>query len=183
MDRADVWPPELAARAVPHRDKRAPAPSSYPSLYVRLSLPKVVSRLIRRHGSPQAALVAVQWRIQLRAGTGRPLVGFRQAFWLSATTSLARRCVETDIAEKERLRERTRDVVAGIAWWNELPPLARELWMSTTGSTVPADCWAVYKAWSARQGGALSLSRFSRRAKPEPVTKSLHEPQPGDVRP
>jgi hypothetical protein len=45
----------------------------------------------------------------------------------------------------------TADEAAGIAWWNELPVLARGLWLSTAGSTCPADAWAAYKAWQARQ--------------------------------
>jgi hypothetical protein len=43
------------------------------------------------------------------------------------------------------------DEAAGMSWWNSLPPLARELWLSTAGSACPADAWAAYKAWRARQ--------------------------------
>jgi hypothetical protein len=75
--------------------KDAPVPVSRPSLYVRLSLLKAVSRLIRAHGTAQAALDALTRRLRIAGPAGKLARGdHRHAYWMSVWMSLARRARE-----------------------------------------------------------------------------------------
>jgi hypothetical protein len=73
-------------------------PPPFPSLYVRLRISAAVSRLIRRHGTAQAALLALQGRLHVLAANGHMLRGPREAsrdaYWRSVAVSLARRADE-----------------------------------------------------------------------------------------
>jgi hypothetical protein len=78
----------MAVQSLRRGRKAAPAPVSRPPLYVRLSLLKTVSRLIRRHGS---AAAADRW---LMPHLHRLPMGMRAAFWLSVSLSLHRRAAQ-----------------------------------------------------------------------------------------
>jgi hypothetical protein len=65
---------------------------SRPSLYVRLSNLGAVNRLIRRHGSAQAARDALTARLRVAGPSGHlARHEHRHAFWMSVWMSLARR--------------------------------------------------------------------------------------------